>query len=327
MRIKKVFIAALLVKLAVIFATLYILQTPQFWQFAIIQAVKRNPDLQLSKLSIQKSSLSIKRLELTNVSGRLKIQDKSYYISIGHIDFDGSKLSAQSVSIVGDEITASDVTIDMEILWKNVKPFSIAGVAKASSVTIQKYELTELISPFEWSEGRLTSKPWSAHFAEGSIGGELSIVWDPEMTYSVSIKAKNINTVALASVNENIFGQINASLSGVATVAGTLSVITETRGHFQTAEGGMVKAKLLAHIAQYVPAHQSLSELIKKNADIPIDQGDITFNAVSDEQWRAHVKLFSKEVNLDLNLDMDINIEGGTFGILRAGRKLLTGGQ
>jgi hypothetical protein len=327
MRIKTAFIAALLIKLAVIIATLYILQTPQFWQFAIGQAVKRNPDLSLTKLSIEKSSLSIKRLELHNVNGRLKIKDKSYYISIGHVVFDGAKLSAQSASIVGDAITASDVTLDMEIIWKNIKPFSIAGIAKASSVTIQKYELTDAVLPFEWTQGKLNSKPWNAHFAEGDIRGELGIVWDPEMTYSVSIKAKHINTVALASVNENIFGQVKALLSGVATVAGTGLVITETTGHFESAEGGVVKAKLLAKIAQYVPQHQVLSELIKKNADIPIDQGDITFHAVSDEQWRTHVKLFSKEVNLDLNLDMDINIEGGTSGILRAGRQLLMGGQ
>ena len=279
----RIIIALCLVFFALAAGLCWFVQTPRFWKYALTQALQKDPNVHVSKLSVESARLTGNFLALKGIHARIRINKHS--------------------------LSVSNVNVELHMAWKPFKLGNVSGRVQASEAVFDKYTLTHVQVPLSWHDAHWSSGSWSADFAEGALKGEMSIVPSKDKAYyRVNVSAVRIHTQSLAVANPGVFGQITAELNGRASFEGEGQKITTAHGQFSAVPGGVMKAKILSYIAQYVPQHKALAELISQNADVPLDQGDIGFDAASGQQWRTHVKVLSKAVNLDINVDMDINV-------------------
>ncbi len=336
MRPRNILISCILVVVGVAAYACWWVQTPSFWVYAMGKSLNR-PGVQVSKLTIGSAHVSWQSIELSQLTGRIKVGNDSFYVSAGTISLDdwravlrggANKGHAGHVSIVGDKLSVSELAADLGFDWKPLRLEKVMGAVKAVDLTFEKYEFAGINMPVEWKDGIFTSKTLSGKLAEGVFGGEIMVVPEPDLKYSMDIRVDGLNTAGLPADSESLLGQVKAHLSGTVSFRGKGSSLTSATGSFTSAEGGAMKAKLLGYIVQYVPQlHQVLEDLIKEDGDITLDQGGISFNSLSQKKWQTKVKLYSKKINLDLNLDADINFDTSVNKWFKRLHRLLIGGE
>ncbi len=335
MRLKIFLMGLVVLALLMVGACVYLSQMPRFWEYAITQGLNKQPGVHVSQLSIRRAQSSLASIVLNEINGRIKVNGESFYISVSQLSLDHwmtlltskqpMRVGADHIAIVSDQINASDIKLDVAVVFKAFNVDTATGKVFVKMLNIEQYELTDLVLPISWRNNSLEISSWVGALAHGAIKG--NITFEPALVgrYSMDIQLTGVDTTELAKVNNDVFGQYKAVVDGGMQITGNSTKIISASGRFVAPLGGVMKARLLGYIAQYVPQRQSLERLMSTDADIPINISELVLNAISDEQWQAQVKLLSKDVNLDLNLDFDINIDGGSVGLYNAAHRLLTG--
>ncbi len=228
-------------------------------------------------------------------------------------------MAAHNVSISSRQITAIFPGIRANINYQRSGLAAWSGYFAHATLNGFDDQLSDVASQMSGDSHRVVFDHFQSVFAEGAIKGKILLDYAPDVAYSMNLNIQKLQTKRLSRWNSQIFDQIDGEISGHLILAGNLQNITSLESDFQMSEGSTMKAALLGFIANYLPQSQerkALEVLIKTQGVIPLEKATVTIKNDGKEKLSSILMLQSRKLNLDLNVALDMDVEGGLQGAL-----------
>lgn len=249
--------------------------------------------LGVKKINLQKRPKDL----LVTVTG-LKLKDKMQDIEIQNLD-----------------LNASAELFRFEYLQ---------GTLKVLKVQYGEYQVKNIISNIEGQKNSFLFDQFKADFYGGNLRGNFSFVYAPQPAYHINIELKEVDALLLRKA-QPAFENIRGRISGPLVIDGNLNEITSLQGALKTVKGAEIKAFLLQPILQYVPVSkqkQQLEKVIAIDGLVPLQTAEIYLDSLERNKLSSRLKLKSKEYNLDLNISLDLNVDGGLMRLLTVNKDI-----
>ncbi len=182
--------------------------------------------------------------------------------------------------------------------------------------------------------GNFSGWTWRAIKAEargrvfdGQIRTQITVDNIPPLAYIINVQWAEMALDRLAEMNQAVFGQAQGIIQGRAVIQGTTKHLDRFQAYMDAPAGGEIKASLLGHLAQYIPQHTQLQDLIRRNENVPLDTASVELHNVNDETLASRVKLSSSKVSLNMDVNMDVNVEGGILLLWQRFNEIKSGNQ
>lgn len=166
-----------------------------------------------------------------------------------------------------------------------------------------------------------------ANLYKGKVTGELAVYLNPVFRYVSNITFNDIDTLLIEEVYPPFFSQVRDRLYGNGLIKGLTNDLETIQINLQLNEGGEVRAQLLSPLLSYIPRSQQyvvLEQAINENRRLVMDIATVALTSKGSDKLTALIILKSNELNLDMNLTIDFNIEGGFKALIENFDQLLT---
>jgi hypothetical protein len=158
-----------------------------------------------------------------------------------------------------------------------------------------------------------------AYSYEGQLKGIAQVYFIPLVRYVANLTFENLETIALEKLNTPFFSQIRGQVYGTIHVKGPAGGLEKIAMNVMLADGGKIQAQMLSPLLNYIPmSTQSkiLQTAIEQKQLMSIDSGRLTLSNKDAEKIITGIQLKSKDLNLDVNVTVDIMIDGGLKRLL-----------
>ena len=299
---------------------------PQFLANTALSILKQHPGAVIFKeITLEKVRwLSWNKLTLHNLRVKCKIQGASYFFSAGDVGIDhlngliGSQplnVEVKNLAIVNDALNVSDIQLQGKVYFDWFHYQHAQGLFKASRLEWGKYLLADVQSDFRDHGTYLDFADLQGRFYGGEIHLQGNIHYLPQLIYNVEVKIDQIHSQLMAEANEG-FSQLTAVIDGNIQINSPRYHEISLRANLKAPLGGTMKASLLRYLAQYVPQRQQIEDLIRQNAQVPLDKAQANILSIDSENISSEVVLNSSSLNLNMKVKFDIHLEGGLGSLL-----------
>jgi len=330
--IRNIFIAVIILSVLATGSVYLCLRSPKLLAKTLKAVADRQAGpVRLTTLQIKETKfLSPASYHINEVSAELQLSEPQAKISvtIEHLGFENLYkaifkdenlfIKWNKVQISSDELALNVTQLSGELKSAGVDLNSATGFLKAEKINSGDYLARNVKSDVTINPQNVLLENFTADAYGGSVSGNISFVYEPEVTYHIEIDLDGIDSARLASVVA-LFNDLRGLISGWAKIDGDDSEIFSLSGAFNIVEGGQVRASMLAPLLQYIPASQQktqLNALIAADGLVPLQKARIHLDSESTEKLTTQFNLSSKEYNLDLNLTVDVNVDGGLARLL-----------
>lgn len=332
--VKKILLFLFLVILIVPGSIYYLLNSAWFLEKIIPVALNRQfPDIQIEELRIGKQQFTLPgHLSLKNVQYVILQDDEKYAVFQEKMDirFYGFKkqimLKVQGGAVQSSAITLKDADIFLNVASDEGETFHTDGKLRILSAVSQRYKLTNIRSKISGDGQRIYFKDFLADCYGGKVTGEIFLDYKPDISYSIETKLSDLDLVLMRRANEQIFSNVTGKVSGTLVVKGTPEKIESVKASLDAPGGGELRASLLKNLLEYIPPttqKEDLKALMKTGGNIPLQKATIDLESVSDEKLVTDIGLASQTFNLNANVTVEINVEGGFKNLLEHLQKAL----
>ncbi len=285
----------------------------------------------LKDVIIQK--LVIKK-QVYQFPGKMIFQDVSFCLKHKKDDFDFSfktievrkllnLLRAQegvSLEVAGGEIGSSAA----QIHGLKVHLISQAGMSWGGTVSVEAaesngFELASFQAKAVLRKEDVTLFDIQAHSYDGKIKGIVQVYFLPLVRYVANLELEHFQTVALEQWNADMFSQVKGQVNGVIHVKGPVGGLERAEMALVLVDGGGIQAQLLSPLLAYVPASTQskiLQAAVEQKQLIRIDNGRLQISNKDAGKVTMIIQLQSNNLNLDVNVALDVMIDGGLQGLL-----------
>lgn len=307
-----------------------LLNSPKWWAGVVKAVINKQPKEQVycRDLTIDKVGINWREgvVSFQGIKIKLKLNGQVYFISLDEVKvselYEIFKRQASigydisHVAIVSDLVNVSELKLkgNLELLSNKVSKYN--GLINALSLDLNRIQLTNISTSLSGDLTKARFSQMSFNCYKGQVNADMQIGFSHEMTIGTNAQLKNIDVEALTYLNPEFFSQIQGLVDGRIQVTIQDTKITAFRGMLFAPKGGVIKASLLKELAQYMPQRRMIEELIAQNKKVPVNQAQVETVSLNDEKFSSQIKLFSSELNLDMNITADINVEGGLKAVL-----------
>ena len=155
---------------------------------------------------------------------------------------------------------------------------------------------------------------------EGQIKGEIIIHCRPDVTFAVDMMLDGLNLKQLERFNQSIFSNLEGKLYGNIHVKGNSKALNFLQVNARIIEEGKVRASMLKFFTQYLPNTKekaALESLVKNNGKLPFEKAVFKLKSLDEHNLSGLLEMSSKTINLNLNVPVDIKIDGTWDSLIR----------
>ncbi len=332
MRIKKRILIPLIALGLICSAALWAFNTlssPQWWgKFLVTSLNKSKGDIHVREILIDSVRLDIGKgsIHFKGVKTKFKVKQASYFISTGDLIVDGVygllspssniPFQAKHNALVSDQLNVSDMNIQGVVVLAKRQVERYEGEVIAKTLEFNKVFVSDLKSKVSGDLTKVKFSELAVALYQGHLKSEILIGFADVSSLSINANYEGIDVAQLVAINPALFSQMKGLVDGQVQVTAQDGKIKAFRGRGIAPHGGMVKAALIKFLLQYMPQKEQIEMLIAGNDDIPLNQAKIETVSFNDEKFASQIKLFSSQLNMDINLTLDINLEGGLVALL-----------
>ena len=339
MMLRKVFIiSAVIASLCAVLAVAVFTQR-SFWEWFIPWQVNaRQQAGRMKDFGIQgQSRWSLDRIEFeefkftwVNSQGRYDIAGKR--LEAGDLLNALRKGKAVAVQLTGLGLRSPELVVedaDVGLAW-DVSALSdpdLTGRVQIAELKQGDYRLTDISARVTGDLPQVKLTDLQADFLGAQLQGEISLETKEQISYSMHIKIRELDLREMQQFNREIFSKVKGRVIGEIAMSGNDSEVRSLSADFSADQGGQIKASLLSYLMPYIPANSSqrkdLEKLIKADGDVPLNQAEFEIRNISDDALSGRVRLLSERFNLDVDVAVDVNIDGGFKSFIKSQRDLL----
>jgi hypothetical protein len=232
-------------------------------------------------------------------------------------------LTLSDLDVSRDRLRIQDASATAAIDLADTHNIEIRGTVTIDSVLNDGILITELSTPFECTPGGLRLSDIRGQLYDGSIIGHAFFQTAENGSFQTIINGAGIDLVKLAHDKPELFGRVEGLANFSAHVEGRGDELSLLKVECRIVKDAKVNAAMLGPLMSYLPQQSTqrrdLEALIRTGSMIPLDTSVVHLRSISVETVTADIELKSTQFNLDINLTVDLNIEGGilkSFGLL-----------
>ena len=226
--------------------------------------------------------------------------------------------SALAVVTNGNAVLTLDLT--------NITANNGNGYIKMDMAEYGGCQLTNIASNVRVDREKMIWDRFQAGFYEGRIKGKVSLDYGQYLPYRINVKFKNVNVTQLEGINSKVFSQLHAFVDGSLDIQGDTRRIHALKCSLDAPDGGRLKASVMNQLLDYLPSisnqRKELEKLIKTGGYFRLDEAYLEVENTGEDKLSNTINLVSDELNLNANLSVDINIEGGLQNIFQYFKKI-----
>ena len=305
------------------------LNTTWLTESIVAQVLAAKPGVVVRLVHIDHQQFSLPgRLELQKVDLDLEVNGKLLTLQVPRVEVTGLQtfwsadrrilVAAQGMTVDHDPGQVKEVKAELTIDRDGISGPVTAVEGNWDKLRVKDVSLFLIVNK---AGVELRAVKFAAY--DGSITGKVFIHSSParqEGVYAAELFIEGLDMARLAEVNPDIPAQLDGLVTGTLKLEGDLKSLRTVDTDLNMPAGGKMSASLLAALTQYLPESRE-----KKRLDILISQGGkiamegFSFIIKGGEagKFTGEVHVKSREVNLELNLEHEINTDG-TIGSLLA---------
>lgn len=261
------------------------------------------------------------------VAIKLKISSVSYFLSVGKCRIENIlallnpkailNVDVNHLALVSDSVNASDVGFEGKVILVNRAFDSYEGNIETPSLMYNQVAITDLRALIHGDSQTVKISKIDNHFYGGKVLGDVLIGLGEDNNLSVNINFNGVDLSLMEPINQEVFSQMHGLIDGQVQLTSKQGHVTAFRGRAIAPKGGIIKAELLKFLAQYVPQRAQIEALIAQQQMVPLDKAQLETVSFNDEKFASQIRLFSSQLNLDMNITLDINIDGGFKALMK----------
>jgi len=155
---------------------------------------------------------------------------------------------------------------------------------------------------------------------KGKVTGRAHVYFVPTVHYTADVALQGLDTAEMEGVNSSLFSQVRGRIYGTIEVLGPAGGLDNIKMDIRINEDGEIQAKLLEPLLAYIPKStqkENLEMVIKNNGRIRVDNAQMKLSNQDPETVSMDIRIQSDYLNLDVNVTVDVIIEGGMQGLLK----------
>jgi len=313
-----------LLVLVLLFAgAIALLQTPRPLEYILAKVLQRQiPDAAINSLHVSSYRIKDQKVFLDQLSIDFSLKGVDYMlhsdlVTVGSwraiLGNFSNEFTVKGVHLVSKDIKFSNGSAKIFFEPVSKEQWTAHGHARFPVGSYTKQGITELEFDFLAKPKQFTFKDIQANALKGKINGEFVLEYKPELAYSMDIILAGIDTTALpvqADISQQLKGIINGSLK----ILGTASSIDFLDAKVNAPKGAFVNPYLLKLLTDYIPQSiqkKQMEAIIKSGRQVFMDRFIVNIKNDKNKSLNTAFDLKSVEFNLDVNLKVDINVDGG----------------
>jgi hypothetical protein len=227
-------------------------------------------------------------------------------------------LSGKGLSVIVPDGSLQDCSFDMtgSVKERNLK--SLNGSVAVGYAIFDTWEIFHVAGFVNYEDEIVRVKNISGTFYDGELTGSGSFE-SRSGHYEISCTIHEFDITEIGRDNSQV-----AQIDGIGNlnvyVLGSGETITALNADLSFARDGRIAAHLLAPVLAYLPKstqRRDLELLIRAGQKIPLDRAAVNIENTTSQQLAATISFLSEEFNLDVNLKVDINIDGDILQTVR----------
>ena len=328
---KNILLGILLTIVVTISLLAWAIHSPRCWEWILKKSFAD---------SLKKSGMVLKEIRVVNprprwnenvltfdkISGWIVHQHQTYHLQVKQIHVEGLKSFLNSPAIKID-FKAAGMSVDSASMNGNIQDFYLTSDFERrelsgkipfsfhmSGLNFNEYNCSSLKGDGSLGHQQITIKDFQADCYDGKITAQLSWSYVNRQAFQMEVDFQDVDLRELEKINRNIFDKIHGRIAGDLMVRGDKHGTAEFESNVKILSGGEIQAILLEPLLAYIPQsvqRKDLEGLIKKKGRVPVEKAVIQLKRVADEKLSSTVNLESKKMNLNSNVTLDINVEGG----------------
>lgn len=337
--IKRTFVT-FFVLLVIIGCGLYlVLNTSVVSKYVIHRAIEENlKDYEIKSLAVTQKFISpntlvFERLELV-LNSKIYPGEKPYTLKVDRFaiilaSLDNIDITVRRIDLESEKIKASDLSFEALAAIRQGKLSKTEGSLRLAEFEAKPFEASKIASSFQGDDKSLRFSNLRAEAYEGKLTGEISFAYQSPFLYSIALTAHDMDFHALEELNAAVFSQFEGEVGGNIRITGDQTKLKTIESDF-SAPGGKARAALVAYLLQYglppgTQQREVLDFLLSTDGKIPAEQIRLNFKNVSPNKISGMYKLYSKELNVDLNNTFDFNLDSELVSLVQAVEQIKVG--
>ncbi|MBN1493856.1 MAG: hypothetical protein JW938_06870 [Candidatus Omnitrophica bacterium] len=287
-------------------------------------------DIRITELLLTKQRFNIDG-SLTFDNMIIKLSDKAGEMAIAFKHFNVSsiyallgathpvKIHAQNGTFIGMELVIDDVGFDGVFTRRPKNDFEIDGDLSIKTVTTQKLAATEISGHIAGMLDEIQITSIIAQFYGGSVNATVLCKPDQNGYIEMFLTLDDIDISKIAHDRPDLVSQVDGIANISITVQAAAGAITDMQADMVMTKRSMINAAVLQFLINYIPQSAERNELallIKEQRKIELDKTIVKVTNFDSEKMTIELQLSSKRINLDLNLTLDLIVEGGLMNLL-----------
>jgi len=297
-------------------------------------------DTFLPELSIRDVSLDLQgACSLDYFSARFEVPDDEVRVSfdsfecsslypligVGEKDTVDVVLREGAYSQEGIDCTGLDVDARVALVDTRLK--SCIGSIAVGTVAVNEVVARDISAEFECFPDEVRITNIEAAMYDGSIVGSVTVLPQEKGSFTLTLNIAGLDLTQLARERPDQFSHVHGIANGSLAVQGNQDGLSRLSADISLLPNARVRAGLLAPLVGYIPQNsfqrQELEQLIRDDAMVVLDKGNILLLNSDEQTLTAQVTVESVRFNLNINLTVDFTVEGGLTNVFKLGNVVL----
>ena len=228
----------------------------------------------------------------------------------------GMTISVSHAVVQGHDVQLRELSLKTTVTSSKNRCLISDGDIRIEAVLFNDMSLGTVDAQFHGDQDELIADSWHATWAGGKLSGRLTA---SQKAYTMHADVVQVDLSEIVRMNHALPADIHGRLDGALNVKGTPRDITAIDGNFDALKGADIPAAFLKMLLPYLPPSaqkKDLERLIANNTNVFFDHADIHVASLDLESLNLRIRLASQKLNLNMDITVDLNVEGGFNSLL-----------
>lgn len=212
------------------------------------------------------------------------------------------------------------VDVQATVSYPEPMALSARGQITAREILFESLRVTDISALFECSSRALRIYNVNGDFYGGSVLADMLYALDGKRGFEGRINIAGIDMERVGEDRPDMTSQVEGIATVSVSLRGQEDMIESIDIAARFTKNGKISAVLLQPLLAYIPQHsmqrKELERLVDLKQKIDLDRSVLRLKNAGPDTLRATVQLQSVRFNLDINLTIDINVEGGVINLI-----------
>lgn len=226
-----------------------------------------------------------------------------------------------TLQLTGGEFKASDFflsRVNAYLVSQEIHKWE--GLVFLKKIKGQEFQLTDVKTRIAINSQKVVFSELYAKAYAGELEGSLDISFSPEISYEVDVMFEGLDAEDMENLNFAVFSQVRGLLYGSGNIQGISRSVENIQIRAYLKDGGKIQARAFEPLLAYLPRSvekKQIQQAIFDNRLIDVNDAQIYLASRGSEVVSTQIQLNSRQLNLDVNLTVDILVEGGLHHLLK----------